>query len=182
MDDGVRSSDGSEGSGAADGGSADTQIVVGEYVLSVDAAGGARVEEVAWDDRERLRSLDTSVLLQEGDARIEPEVAALEVSVADGKWAAVIGQGWAVESGLILDGRWAAWLQLLDWMYLAARKLHNHAAEAWVLHQRGIRALCLGNVPAARTDLVRAFRIRQTVGDEPGNYYRSQYELLLAQD
>ncbi|MBN1579671.1 MAG: DNRLRE domain-containing protein [Anaerolineae bacterium] len=160
--------DGESRSGSGRASRAVTRIVVGEIVLSVGAAVGARVEEAAWDDHERLPSLDVAVLSQAAAGKIDPELDAIEASVAAQKWAAVVEQGWAIESGLILDGRWTAWLQLLDWMYVAARKVHHHTAEAWVLHQRGIRALCLGNIPAARADLARAFRIRQMVGDEPG--------------
>lgn len=160
--------DGESRSGSDRASRAVTRIVVGKIVLSVGAAVGARAEEAVWDDHERLPTLDVTVLSQAAAGKVDPKLDAIEANVAAQKWAAVVEQGWAIEPGLILDGRWAAWLQLLDWMYMAVRKLHNHTAEAWVLHQRGIRALCLGNIPAARADLARAFRIRQMVGDEPG--------------
>ena len=58
--------------------------------------------------------------------------------------------GKALDGALILSGRWEAWGQVLQQVGEAAAAVGDGATSAWVLHQQGSRALCMGDDEAAR--------------------------------
>ncbi|HYT14209.1 MAG TPA: choice-of-anchor D domain-containing protein [Candidatus Nitrosopolaris sp.] len=108
-----------------------------------------------------------------GDVRLILEVSGLLMKVTE---LATDTQRWreawqlvrAVERSLALSGRWGAWHRLLDYGMQAAQALEDRAAQAWVLHQLGTRALCLGDVAVAGTFLNQALEIRRALGDSEG--------------
>ncbi|MFN8455401.1 MAG: choice-of-anchor D domain-containing protein [Anaerolineae bacterium] len=84
------------------------------------------------------------------------------------RWPEILRLVRASEGSLALNGRWAAWEQILNQAGQAAEALGDRAAQAWTLHQLGTRALCLGDSSAAQVALSRALRLRQTLGDRAG--------------
>ncbi len=85
-----------------------------------------------------------------------------------GHWQEALRLGLSVERAFALGARWGAWRQVLQGMLAAARELGNQAIEAWAQHQLGSRALCLGQVEAARAALNQALALRQALGDQAG--------------
>lgn len=83
-------------------------------------------------------------------------------------WSEVLRLVQASEGALASSGRWAVWDQILNNGLQAAAALGDRAAQAWLLHQLGTRALCLGDSAAAQLALGRALRLRQTLGDQAG--------------
>jgi hypothetical protein len=70
---------------------------------------------------------------------------------------------------------------VLEWQLASARAQGDRAAEAWALHQLGTRALCLNDMPTARSSLGRALEIREELGDEAGSAVtRHNLELSMA--
>jgi hypothetical protein len=115
------------------------------------------------DWAERHRSAPDH-LLEESDAILQT----LKWAVGAGRWRSILRLGWIVEGALALGKQWGAWAQVLQWMLHAAQALGDRAAQAWALHQGGTRALCLGDTSAARTSLIRALRLRESLGDRIG--------------
>ena len=103
-------------------------------------------------------------LLEEAEAILQ----VLGWGVGAGRWAEVLRLGRAVEGALALGRRWDVWAQVLQWVLQAARALRDQAAEAWALHQLGTRALCLGDTATARTSLIKALRLRESLDDRIG--------------
>lgn len=103
-------------------------------------------------------------LLQERDTILR----VLEWAVGAGHWSIVLHLGRTVQGILALSGQWGAWNLVLKWMLLAARAMGDRAAEAFVLHQLGTRALCLNEVADAQSYLTEALRIREALNDEAG--------------
>ena len=88
--------------------------------------------------------------------------------------------GRALAGALALGGRWSAWAQVLQWVLQAAEALGDRDVKAWALHQLGTRALCLGDGDSARTSLIQALRLRQTLGDRAGAHTtRNNLELVV---
>ncbi|MDY7039533.1 MAG: NB-ARC domain-containing protein, partial [Chloroflexota bacterium] len=144
-----------------------------------------QVEDLApWAER-ALARLTTWAEEQQAPARLLEEAEAilrsLEWATRTDHWPEVLRLGWAVEGALALGGRWGAWGQVLQWALQAARSLGDQAAEAWALHQLGSRALCLGDATAARTSLIRALRLRESLGDQSGAVVsRHNLDVLLS--
>jgi hypothetical protein len=86
------------------------------------------------------------------------------------QWADALAVARHVEASLALSGRWDAWGRVLEWAKLAAQKLGEPRAEAWVLHEEGVRAFCLEDFPAANDLLTSALRMREAQGDSAGIY------------
>jgi hypothetical protein len=84
------------------------------------------------------------------------------------QWQAVARIGRALEPFLILWKRWQAWSDLASLILNAARALGDRHLEAWILHQMGTRAMCLGNPDQARQLLTQALNIRRGIGDRSG--------------
>ena len=95
-------------------------------------------------------------------------MATLENAAAVSRWQEVLQIGVAIEPSFVIGGRWGVWERLLRLIARAGQALGDRAIEAWVLHQLGSRALCLGNSTEARTLLSRALEIRRTIGDRAG--------------
>ena len=75
---------------------------------------------------------------------------------------------WVAAAPLALGRRFGAWGRLLNAAHGAARALDDRAAEAWVEHEHGTRALLLGDGEAAVHHLETAASIRETSGDAEG--------------
>ncbi len=99
---------------------------------------------------------------------LEHEKAILQClrwAVHHNRWNEMVRLGLAVEQALVLRGHWDTWKQVLEWKLQAAQVMKNQAAEAWVLHQLGTRALCLNLDKVAHDYLSRSFRLREALGD-----------------
>ena len=117
------------------------------------------------------------VVVQEWEAIL----AVLRWGVDAQRWAEVLRLSRAVEGALALSGLWGAWAQTLDLAYHAAQALDDRAAVAWLRHQQGTRALCLGDRDAARVRLGEALHLRESLGDRVGAVRtRHNLDLLLA--
>ena len=103
-------------------------------------------------------------LLQERDTILR----VLEGAVGAGHWSIVLHLGRTVQGILALGGQWGGWDLVLKWMLLAARAMGDRAAEAFVLHQLGTRALCLNKVANAQSYLTEALEIREVLNDQAG--------------
>jgi len=114
-----------------------------------------------WTTRHRSA---TGRLLEEADAILQT----LQWAVEAGRWREVLRLGRAVEGALALGRRWGAWARVMQWLLQAGRALGDRAIQAWALHQSGTRALCLGEDATARTLLIRALRLRESLGDQIG--------------
>jgi LysM repeat protein len=87
------------------------------------------------------------------------------------RWSDVISLGKTVDPYLTLTGLWDVWEIVLKQVLTAAKYTDNRVMEAWALHQVGSRAIGLGNVPQARSNLSRSLQIRQSIGDRQGAAY-----------
>jgi LysM repeat protein len=103
-------------------------------------------------------------ILEEADALLHLNQWAMD----SGRWQASLELVRLVEGSLAIGGRWEAWEAALQGGLQAAQTLGNLAEKAWALHQLGTRLLCLGDKEAARNNLIRALRLRTTLGDRAG--------------
>ncbi len=71
----------------------------------------------------------------------------------------------AVEEPLALTGTWGSWGAVLDLAVAAASAEQDDDTRAWALHQRGTRALMLGDRRTARRDLRAAYLLYQKRGE-----------------
>jgi hypothetical protein len=92
----------------------------------------------------------------------------MESAAGANRWQEVLQIGQAIEPAYILGKRWGSWAQLLALLLRASQALGEVAIEAWVLHQIGSRALCMGQFQDAREYLTRALEIRREIGDQSG--------------
>ena len=115
----------------------------------------------AWVDQ-RQDNLD---LLAQQTA---PVLRLLEWAAQAGQWLTVAHLARTFSDALAQSGQWGAWARVLGWQLQAARELGDRQAEAWALHQLGTRALCLEDLPAARTSLQQALTLRESLGDRAG--------------
>lgn len=90
----------------------------------------------------------------------------LDQAIGSSRWASALALARAVEGDLALRSRWEAWGEVIERALEAARALDDAAAEAWALHQRGTRALALGETDRAIHDLERALDLREGIGEE----------------
>ena len=70
-----------------------------------------------------------------------------------------------VEEPLALTGTWGSWGTVLDLAVAAASAEQDDDTRAWALHQRGTRALMLGDRRTARRDLRAAYLLYQKRGE-----------------
>lgn len=103
-------------------------------------------------------------ILEEGDSLLHLNEWARD----SGRWEDSLELVRLVEGSLAISGRWEAWEAALQHALQAAQSLGNLAEKAWALHQLGTRRLCLGDKEAARSILIRALRLRITLGDRAG--------------
>jgi hypothetical protein len=92
----------------------------------------------------------------------------LDRAAAVRHWRETLEFARVVEGGFALAGRWGAWEHVLELALQAARHFEDAGAEAWALHQRGTRALCLGATDQAQQDLEDALVVREALGDVAG--------------
>jgi hypothetical protein len=111
-----------------------------------------------WAEQHRL---DRKRILEESAALL----GILNWATQTGRHRMVMRLGRALESSLILSGRWEAWGQVLQQIGQAAEATGDRGTIGWVLHQQGTRALCLGNDAASRELLSDALEIRAEMGD-----------------
>jgi hypothetical protein len=104
----------------------------------------------------------------------------LEIAFNAGHWADVLHLGHLLETILMMNRRWGAWTQVLQWGLVAAQSINNQPGTAWALHQLGTRALCLEDFPKSYTFLTQALQLRQALGDPIGiEITRHNLNLLL---
>ncbi len=89
-------------------------------------------------------------------------------AAAAGRWERLLELVRAVEPAFILEGHWGAWERLLGWAQQAGQALNDPSARAWAFHQLGTLALCRGEGEEARSNLVRALRLREAEVDANG--------------
>jgi hypothetical protein len=92
----------------------------------------------------------------------------IKKAAAKNKWQDVVRIGRALEPFFILWKRWQAWSEIASLILNAARALGDRSLEAWMLHQMGTRAMCLGRPDEARELLTRALNLRRVSGDRQG--------------
>src|ERR1051326_22105 len=92
------------------------------------------------------------------------------------RWLDVLRLGRAIDTTLMFSGRWGAWGETLERCLPAARHIGDAAAEGWVLHQLGSRALCQGEFDTARTCLNQALALRPNL-DDPDAVRATQHNL-----
>lgn len=112
----------------------------------------------AWAERHPDRILEEAASLRQ----------VVESAAAAESWETVRRLGRAIEGPLALAGRWGGWGLVIERVLAASEALRNVPSHAWALHQRGTRALCLGDHQTAREDLTRALQIRESIGDVAG--------------
>ena len=141
------------------------------YSLSVPLGHelGQMVERGLWAER-ALRSLTTWVERNRRDpARLTPDVDAvlviLEWAASARRWAEVIRLGRGVEAAAAWHRRWGAWERIVALVQRAASAIGDRSAEAWCLHQLGVRALCLDDTVTAKAHLARALELRTSLGE-----------------
>lgn len=112
----------------------------------------------------------------EGNRRSPDAVAAESHAIVGlAEWATASAQhretlrlAWVAAAPLALGRRFGAWGRLLNAAHGAARALDDRAAEAWVEHEHGTRAMLLGDVEAASHHLETAASVRESTGDMEG--------------
>ncbi len=107
-----------------------------------------------------------SQMLMEESA--EALIRAVKKAEEKKKWPEVIRIGRALEKTYALWKRWQAWSDVLNIILKAARMLGDKKVEAWVLHQLGSRAMCLGLAEQGKSLLTQALNLRQLIGDKAG--------------
>jgi hypothetical protein len=112
-----------------------------------------------WAEQQRMLP---QALLEESYALLH----VLEWAVSAGRWSEVMHLGKILGGALTLGRQWGIWERVLQAQLQAARSLQDPAAEAWVLHQLGTRALCLDDTASAREYLTQALEKRVNLGDQ----------------
>ena len=107
----------------------------------------------AWTERHQRRP---EILLEESETLVRVQQFASEAR----RYGEVLLLGHLVEAVLATGARWGAWASMLEHCLAAAKATGDRAAEAWVQHQIGTRALCVGDSGHARAALGQAVRWR----------------------
>src|SRR5262249_57035552 len=81
------------------------------------------------------------------------------------RWGEALRLGRLLEGTLVVSARWGAWELALEGCLGAAKALGDRSVEAWVLHEMGTRALCLGGEPTARRLVTQAAALREAAGE-----------------
>lgn len=99
---------------------------------------------------------------------------------SEGRWTHVVALGRAVDPYLTAKGLWDAWENVLNQVLMAGEYLRDQATQAWALHQLGSREIGMGSIPRAVQLLIRALKIRETIGDGTGAAFtRHNLNLIL---
>ncbi|MEW6400651.1 MAG: hypothetical protein AB1649_02565 [Chloroflexota bacterium] len=96
---------------------------------------------------------------------------ALSWAVRTKSWRVALRLARVVEPYLTLRGLWDAWRDALDLLLEAARQTGDRAAEAFALHQSGVREAGVGLRQKALALLRQALEIRRAIGDTIGVVY-----------
>jgi NB-ARC domain len=112
----------------------------------------------AWAERYRR---DPHGLLEESEALRCVQLHATSTR----RWGEALRLGQILEGALVAGVRWDAWAVVLEQCLLAAKALGDRPAEAWALHEIGSRALCVGETRGARSALIEALKLRESLGD-----------------
>jgi hypothetical protein len=112
----------------------------------------------AWAERQR-RNRET--LLDASDALLRVQQHATEAH----RWGEALRLGRLLETTLVLSARWGAWELALEGCLGAAKALGDRTVEAWVLHEMGTRAVCLGDERNARRLLTQSAALREASGE-----------------
>jgi Domain of unknown function (DUF4062)/NB-ARC domain/Abnormal spindle-like microcephaly-assoc'd, ASPM-SPD-2-Hydin len=116
---------------------------------------------VAWTEQHRAEP--ESVLHE-----VEAIQRVIEWATRAERWTDLLRLIRATEPALSANGRWTAWKNLLEIASRAAREMNDPNAQAWVLHQQGGQAICMGDKTAANTLLNQALELRIERGDHWG--------------
>lgn len=92
----------------------------------------------------------------------------VEHASRSGRHAETIRLGRALETALLVSGRWNGWAETLERIRGSAVALGDRKTEAWTLHQLGTRAFCLDDRTTASDRLTQALEIRESTGDRDG--------------
>lgn len=133
-------------------------------------------EEHARRERWAAAALDHYLtVLHEGrgnPAHFEEDIEALRAlaswAAQEQRWDDVVRLVRDADPVLAMARRWDARDQLVRQALAAARAAADRAAEAWCHHQLGTRALWLGELAAARSELTAALDLRRSLGDVQG--------------
>ncbi|HEX3316679.1 MAG TPA: choice-of-anchor D domain-containing protein [Solirubrobacteraceae bacterium] len=95
-------------------------------------------------------------------------LALLDAGARAERWHDVLRVARQAGPPLTTGGRVGAWGVVSDHALVAARAAGDRAGEGWALHERGSRALCLGDRELAAAALGEALALREQLGDAPG--------------
>jgi hypothetical protein len=95
----------------------------------------------------------------------------LQWTIDQGRWSDAVVLGKAVDPYLTLHGLWDAWETVLKQVMEAGQHLRDLAVRGWVLHQLGTREIGVGSRKQALNLLLRALKIRASLGDRAGVAY-----------
>ena len=113
----------------------------------------------AWVERYR-RKPDN--LLEESEALLRVQQYATDAR----RWGEALRLGQLLEGALVAGARWGAWALTLEHCLTAAKAIGDRSAEAWALHEIGVRAVCLGQTNLARSSLSQALNLREALRDD----------------
>jgi len=113
----------------------------------------------SWAERHRR---NPNTLLEDSEALLRVQQHAIEMR----RWGEGLRLGQLLECALVVGARWGAWTITLERCLAAAKAMGDRAAEAWVLHESGTRALCLGEPATARRLLNQALSLREAMDDD----------------
>src|SRR6478672_10152078 len=113
----------------------------------------------AWVERYR-RKPDN--LLEESEALLRVQQYATDAR----RWGEALRLGQLLEGALVAGARWDAWALTLEHSLTAAKAIGDRSAEAWALHEIGVRAVCLGQTNLARSSLRQALNLREALHDD----------------
>ncbi|MGN6256320.1 MAG: hypothetical protein ACTHN3_01020 [Solirubrobacterales bacterium] len=92
----------------------------------------------------------------------------LELGAAAGRWDETLGLSLNAQRGLTVAGAWSSCRRVLQIGLEAAGAVGNESARAFVLHQLGSQALCLGDSEEAAALLTEALHIREGLHEHEG--------------
>ena len=92
----------------------------------------------------------------------------LEWTQQTGRWQASLSLARSLDLFLSMSGRWQQWQQVLTHSLQAAQQMGNAEAEAWSMHQLGVRSLASGETAQAGVWLARAVHLREQLRDAAG--------------
>jgi len=95
-------------------------------------------------------------------------LALLDAGARAERWDDVLRVARQATPAIAAGGRVGAWGVVVDHALVAARAAGDRAGEAWALHERGSRALCLGDRELAAAALGEALALREELGDARG--------------